>query len=168
MARRSRQPGAARDRDSVRARRRGTRPLRTTTSRVPVGARRGQRPLGAESRSPPAVRRRRTRTFWLSRPPLSAGHRRNRRATDAGLRTSGEGRRVLPRLRRRERGAAAAAPAGAPLAQWQLSRLLAHGGARRRVPRIPAAAIGDAGPGGTAGSEADGTVAQRCAADALP
>src|SRR6267142_2313965 len=127
----------------------------------------GLRPLGAEPRSPPAVRRRRARAFWLSGPPVSARHRRNWRATDAGFRTTCEGRRVLPQLRRRERCAAAAAPAGAPLAQWQLSRLPAHGGARQRVPRIPAAAIGDARPAGTAGGEADGTVAQRRTAGAL-
>ena len=167
LGRRSRELRPSCDRDSVRTRRRGARSLRSATSRL-LSTLTGVKVLSALNLEalPPFDGVAREHFGYRDRlsQPVIAG---TGEEPTPGFRTAGEGRRVLPRVRRRERSAAAAAPAGGALAQWQLSRLPAHGRARRRVPGIPAAAIGDAGPAGTAGGEADGTVAQRRAAGAL-
>ena len=108
-----------------------------------------------------AALRVRPRPLRLSRPAVAARHRRNGRDADPRLRRAAQAGRVHPRLPRRGRPARQSAAARGPLPQRQLHGLSPHGGARRRVPRLPAAARPDARGAGAPRGEADGALAQR-------
>ena len=88
------------------------------------------------------------------------------RGADARLGRAAEAGRVHPRLSRRGRPGRQSAAARGAVAQRQLHGLPPAGGARRRVPRLPARERRDAGGAGTARREAHGPLAQRRAAGA--